>query len=76
MSIDLARPKSRGAGLPDGPVKGGKEKGSTKNLSPVQFVSHLTGTSSISLSVEVVKKLRLMLRNEAARCVCFILFTK
>ncbi|KAI0027501.1 armadillo-type protein [Vararia minispora EC-137] len=62
-SMDLTRPKSRGVGFAD---KGSKEKSSMKNLSPVQLVSQLTGTSSLALSVEVVKKLRLMLRNEAA----------
>jgi hypothetical protein len=38
-----------------------------KVLSPVQFVSLLTGKSSLELEVDVVKKLRLLLRNEAAR---------
>jgi hypothetical protein len=38
-----------------------------KTLSPVQFVSVLTGKSSLELEVEVVKKLCLLLRNEAAR---------
>lgn len=65
MSMDLARPKSRGAG--DGPSKSAKDKGVSKTLSPVQFVSQLTSTSSLTLSVEVVKKLRLLLRNESAR---------
>ncbi|KZV59875.1 hypothetical protein PENSPDRAFT_644700 [Peniophora sp. CONT] len=62
MSMDLARPKSRGAG--EGP-KSAKDKGPAK-LSPVQFVSQLTSTSSLTLPVELVKKLRIMLRNEPA----------
>ena len=65
MSMDLARPKSRGAG--DGPSKSAKDKGPVKSLSPVQFVSQLTSTSSLTLPVESVKKLRIMLRNEPAR---------
>ncbi|KAL0067951.1 hypothetical protein AAF712_005120 [Marasmius tenuissimus] len=45
-----------------------KDKTATtsRNLSPVNFVSILSGTSSTSLEVESVKKLRLMLRNEPA----------
>jgi hypothetical protein len=38
-----------------------------KVLSPLQFVSLLTGKSSLELEVDVVKKLRLLLRNEVAR---------
>ena len=38
-----------------------------KVFSPVQFVSLLTGKSSLELEVDVVKKLVLLLRNEAAR---------
>ncbi|KAH9041609.1 armadillo-type protein [Lactarius pseudohatsudake] len=37
-----------------------------KTLSPVQFVSVLTAKSSLELEVDVLKKLRLLLRNEAA----------
>ncbi|KAG7098442.1 hypothetical protein E1B28_000393 [Marasmius oreades] len=48
--------------------KPSKDKSSTlpRNLSPVNFVSILSGTSSTTLEVESVKKLRLMLRNESA----------
>jgi len=38
-----------------------------KVFSPVQFVSLLTGKSSLELDVDVVKKLVLLLRNEVAR---------
>ena len=50
-----------------------KEKTSTmaRNLSPVNFVSILSGSSSTCLEVESVKKLRIMLRNEPARSVPF-----
>ncbi|KAG6819528.1 hypothetical protein H0H93_011031 [Arthromyces matolae] len=39
---------------------------STKNLSPTKFFSILSGTSSIQLDIEDIKKLRLLLRNETA----------
>lgn len=38
-----------------------------KAWTPVRFASLLAGTSSMILDVEVIKKLRLMLRNESAR---------
>jgi len=38
-----------------------------KAFSPVQFVSLLTGKLSLELKVDVVKKLWLLLQNEAAR---------
>jgi hypothetical protein len=69
VSVDILprRPKSRSGGLAEG---------AQRALSPVQFVSLLTGKSSIELEVDVVKKLRLLLRNEAARCIllCFLIF--
>lgn len=46
-----------------------KDKGTTKNLSPMRFCSLLTGTSTLQLEVETVKKLRLLLRNESASLV-------
>ncbi|KAH9167883.1 armadillo-type protein [Lactarius sanguifluus] len=62
VSVDVARPKSR-TGFTD--AKDGKAA-AQKTLSPVQFVSVLTGKSSLELEVDVLKKLRLLLRNEAA----------
>jgi hypothetical protein len=49
-----------------------KDRGTTKNLSPMRFCSLLTGTSSLHLEVEDVKKLRLLLRNESASLVLFL----
>ncbi|KAF8656259.1 hypothetical protein AX16_002695 [Volvariella volvacea WC 439] len=52
-----------------GTQKNGKEKGSQiggKANSPVHFVSLLLRASSTQLEIESVKKLRMMLRNEAA----------
>ena len=67
VSVDVPRPKSR-TGFADlgSHAKDGKG-GAQKTLSPVQYVSVLTGKSSLELEVEVVKKLCLLLRNEAAR---------
>lgn len=63
VSVDVPRPKSR-TGFTD--ARDGKG-GAQKTLSPMQFVSVLTGKSSLELEVDFVKKLRLLLRNEAAR---------
>ena len=38
-----------------------------KDISPMKFCGILTSTSSTQLDIEVVKKLRLLLRNESAR---------
>ncbi|KAF8843694.1 hypothetical protein BDN67DRAFT_944797 [Paxillus ammoniavirescens] len=43
-----------------------KEKALGKGITPVKFCSILSSSSSTTLDVEAVKKLRLMLRNEAA----------
>ena len=45
------------------PVKGGV---AVKATTPTRFTSILTGTSSLKLEIDDVKKLRLMLRNEPA----------
>jgi hypothetical protein len=72
VSVDVVspqRPKSR-AGFTTS-VAAADLNGSTaargKVYSPLQIVSLLTGKSSLELEVDVVKKLRLLLRNEAAR---------
>ncbi|KAG2146133.1 armadillo-type protein [Suillus bovinus] len=43
-----------------------KEKSFVKSITPVKFCSILASTSSTQLEVEIVKKLRLLLRNESA----------
>ncbi|KAI5983410.1 armadillo-type protein [Pisolithus albus] len=43
-----------------------REKAFGKTITPVKFCSILFSTSSTALEVDVVKKLRLMLRNESA----------
>lgn len=49
-------------------LKHGKDKNTSsgKNISPTKFVSILTGSSSLELDIELIKKLRLLLRNESA----------
>ena len=53
------------------PNKTSKGSALAKNISPTKFFSILSGTSSTQLDVENVKKLRLLLRNESARCRIF-----
>ncbi|KAF8134963.1 armadillo-type protein [Boletus edulis] len=68
-SFDAAQTLSR-ARAPVTPVElvssKSKEKALGKGMTPVKLCSILTSTSSTILDVEVVKKLRLLLRNEAA----------
>ena len=71
VSFDGSRSFSRGEIGPmaePAPMKLTKEKNSSvfKDISPTKFFSILSGTSSIQLDVEILKKLRLLLRNESA----------
>jgi len=67
VSIDAPRrPKSR-SGFTTSATDLNSSTVRGKAFSPVQIVSLLTGKSSLELEVDVVKKLRLLLRNEAAR---------
>lgn len=51
-------------------AKGNKDKGGKGSvMTPAKYCSVLTSMSSTHLDMEVLKKLRLMLRNESARCV-------
>ncbi|KIP10477.1 hypothetical protein PHLGIDRAFT_84977 [Phlebiopsis gigantea 11061_1 CR5-6] len=63
-SVDAARTPL----LPGESAKGGKEKKKDKDaaLSPQRYCNMLLATSSVQLDIEVVKKLRLLLRNESA----------
>ena len=49
--------------------KSKKDKAKDTALSPQRYSDVLEATSSMQLDIEFVKKLRLMLRNESARCV-------
>jgi hypothetical protein len=65
-SIDFPRPKSRaGDRSPDEGGKG-KDKKAGNSWTPSRFCTILDSTPSATLEVEVVKKLRLHLRNELA----------
>jgi hypothetical protein len=66
ISCDTATALARSQVAAGDLAKPSKDKGSTKNLTPLRFFSILTGTSSTQLEVENVKKLRLLLRNESA----------
>lgn len=67
VSIDAPRrPKSR-SGFTTSAADLNSSTARGKVFSPVQIVSLLTGKSSLELEVDVVKKLRLLLRNETAR---------
>ncbi|KAF8492619.1 armadillo-type protein [Russula emetica] len=66
VSIDVPRrPKSR-SGFATSAADLNSTTARGKVFSPVQIVSLLTGKSSLELEVDVVKKLRLLLRNESA----------
>ena len=71
LSVDIVspprRPKSRSGFAASATAADLNGAARGKVFSPVQFVSLLTGKSSLELEVDIVKKLRLMLRNEAAR---------
>ncbi|KAG1759198.1 armadillo-type protein [Suillus occidentalis] len=70
LSCDATQTLSRGQNSPVIPgdliTSKSKEKGFVKNITPVKFCSILASTSSTQLEVEIVKKLRLLLRNESA----------
>jgi hypothetical protein len=69
VSFDGSRSFSRGEIRPMAePMKLTKEKNASvfKDISPTKFFSILSGTSSTQLDVEILKKLRLLLRNESA----------
>lgn len=47
-------------------------KGTVRDISPMAMYTMLSETSTIQLDIELVKKLRLLLRNESARCAIFV----
>jgi hypothetical protein len=74
--VPLDRPnRTRKKSIVDGKPPSGKEdkkskdtKGSMRNFTPAIMVE-LLAESSTTLDIEIVKKLRLLLRNETAKCV-------
>ena len=72
-SIDIPRPKSRAGGKSvDEGVKG-KDKKAGNSWTPSRFCTILDTTPSTTLDIEIVKKLRLHLRNESTRYMSFFL---
>ena len=74
-SLDIPRSKTPGPGGNKNELsnaKLSKDKAVSKDLVPAKFVNLLMGTSSLHLDIEAIKKLRLLLRNESARCVCLL----
>lgn len=74
MSMDLPRPMSRAQpsfGV-DGSRSKSRDKSSKGAWSPSKFCAILDSTSSSLLEIDLVKKLRLHLRNEAARFVLLL----
>lgn len=69
-SFDLTKPIGSYA-APQ--TKANKDKRTkVASVTPEKYVGILLGTSTIQMDVEVVKKLRLLLRNESARSVFFL----
>ncbi|KAI0649472.1 armadillo-type protein [Trametes meyenii] len=65
-SIDVRRLPVDARPAPIAPLKTNKDKKKVGALSPEKHVDMLLSQSSTRLNIEVVKKLRLLLRNEAA----------
>lgn len=66
VSLDTPRSRSKSQTKSDFVTgKGSKDRSVAKD-SPSYYVNMLMRTSSLQLEVEVVKKLRLLLRNESA----------
>jgi len=70
-SIDIPRPKSRARNRSTDEGVKGKDKKAANSWTPSRFCTILDTTPSATLEVEIVKKLRLHLRNEAARYASF-----
>jgi hypothetical protein len=65
--VNLAASLSTDNGSLGAPNSKDKSTVRAKNISPTKFCSILTGTSTLQLEIEDVKKLRILLRNESAR---------
>ncbi|KAL5526795.1 hypothetical protein ACEPAF_8520 [Sanghuangporus sanghuang] len=69
LSLDVSKHSSRISipmSLSDGTGKKMQQQGWSKDTAPSRYANILAGTSSVELDVEIVKKLRLLLRNESA----------
>ena len=54
---------------PIAPLKVSKDKKKSSTTTPEKYVNILLSQSSTNMDIEVIKKLRLLLRNESAKCV-------
>lgn len=75
VSMDVRRQAFDTAPLPVAPLKTNKDKKKAAVITPEKYVGILLGHSSTTLDIEVVKKLRLLLRNESARSVSWSYFS-
>ncbi|EIW57226.1 uncharacterized protein TRAVEDRAFT_168855 [Trametes versicolor FP-101664 SS1] len=66
VSMDVRRQAFDTAPIPVAPLKTNKDKKKAAVITPEKYVGILLGHSSTTLDIEVVKKLRLLLRNESA----------
>ncbi|RPD74973.1 hypothetical protein L226DRAFT_553062 [Lentinus tigrinus ALCF2SS1-7] len=64
-SLDVRRQAFEPKAAPVAPLKVAKDKKKSATITPEKFVKILLGQSSTAMDIEVVKKLRLMLRNES-----------
>ena len=66
-SIDIPRPKSRARNKSVDEGAKGRDKKVGNSWTPSRFCTILDATPSATLDIEIMKKLRLHLRNESAR---------
>ncbi|RDX57101.1 hypothetical protein OH76DRAFT_1424700 [Lentinus brumalis] len=66
MSLDARRQTVESSGAAVAPLKVTKDKKKSAAITPEKYVRILLGQSSTAMDIEVVKKLRLLLRNESA----------
>ena len=68
-SLDVRRQVFEPKTAPVAPLKVSKDKKKSSTITPEKYVNMLLSHSSTNMDIEVVKKLRLLLRNESARYV-------
>lgn len=66
-SLDVRRQALEPKAAPVAPLKVAKDKKKSATVTPDKYVKILLGHSSTAMDIEVVKKLRLLLRNESTR---------
>lgn len=72
-SLDVRRQVLEPKATQVAPLKVAKDKKKTAAMTPEKYVRILLGQSSTAMDIEIVKKLRLLLRNESARYVVLTL---